>query len=580
MLIKVVGRDVGLDMVRAGVEGDHRVTDLIFVGLPEMDNPVVTLHWTTGEAGDIVALDRVAQGWRYEVTDALTQYGGAQISAYLQVVSGEQRWHSNAFVLRVNNLPGVDATVMPPEPSVIDQMIAMVQQGRQEMSDALIELGEGVDAVGAVLVEVEGLADQVGEDAQGVAADRDATHGYMVRAEVAATEAAESAASVSAIDAEATGLEAGSAPTAEITSDEDGMHLALGIPAGAAGATGATGPQGPPGSDAEVTSENVRTALGYVPADDAGVVHYGADDGKTDAQKTQARGNIGAVGPTDYASGSKGGVVKTDGSAGIYTNSAGTLRFLSASDAEISARSSPYKPIVPANLDYAVKSGVTTNTLTMTDAEKTAACGWMGAVRDGRMELIEKIIVGYNVTTEQPADWATNWTAYFTRSGDPTSESMAYVAVTGDVAPAWTAVTYYSYDSSGVTNVIRMSKTDGTAYNADDAYMSFYIPENTAIGTITCKYYSGTINIYNTYVYHSNNTRSSMAISYVYRIGGRYDGCWTNTTPAAVNSASLQAGPYYALTYGDSMGITRISIVKSSILPSGSVIKIYMRVIA
>jgi hypothetical protein len=189
MQIKVDGRDVGLGMVRIGVEGDHGVADIVFEGLPEMDAPVVTLHWTTGTAGDIVALEQTVQGWRFEITSTLTQYGGAQISAYLQMVSGDQRWHSNAFVLRVNDLPGVDATVTPPEPTVIDQMIAMVQQGRQEVADALIELGEGVEAVGAVLVEVEGLAGQVGEAAQGVAADRDVTHGYMERAETAAASA-------------------------------------------------------------------------------------------------------------------------------------------------------------------------------------------------------------------------------------------------------------------------------------------------------------------------------------------------------------------------------------------------------
>jgi hypothetical protein len=219
MQIRVDGRDVGLGMVRIGVEGDHGVADIVFEGLPEMDAPVVTLHWTTGTAGDIVALEQTVQGWRFEITSTLTQYGGAQISAYLQMVSGDQRWHSNAFVLRVNELPGVAATVTPPEPTVIDQLIAMVQQGRQEVADALIELGEGVEAVGQALVEVEGLADQVDEDAQGVEADRDATHGYMERAEAAADEA----------EAQAVGAAASAGAAEAIYTNLAGLELSVDV---------------------------------------------------------------------------------------------------------------------------------------------------------------------------------------------------------------------------------------------------------------------------------------------------------------------------------------------------------------
>lgn len=41
---------------------------------------------------------------------------------------------------------------------------------------------------------------------------------------------------------------------------------------GPKGDTGATGPQGPPGSDADVTAQNIESALGYVPADETKVV--------------------------------------------------------------------------------------------------------------------------------------------------------------------------------------------------------------------------------------------------------------------------------------------------------------------
>lgn len=44
----------------------------------------------------------------------------------------------------------------------------------------------------------------------------------------------------------------------------------------------------------------------------------------------------------------------------------------------------------------------------------------------------------YTLQTAQPSDWTTNYTSYYTKSGDD------YVAVTGDSAPAWAADTYYT----------------------------------------------------------------------------------------------------------------------------------------
>ena len=44
----------------------------------------------------------------------------------------------------------------------------------------------------------------------------------------------------------------------------------------------------------------------------------------------------------------------------------------------------------------------------------------------------------YSVMKDEPADWATNYTSYYTKSGD------TYTAVTGDSAPTWEANTYYA----------------------------------------------------------------------------------------------------------------------------------------
>lgn len=59
---------------------------------------------------------------------------------------------------------------------------------------------------------------------------------------------------------------------------------------------------------------------------------------------------------TDYATWNKGGVVIAPTSYGTEVNNKGQLRIVAATDNEIKDRSHKYKPIVPSNLEYAVKS--------------------------------------------------------------------------------------------------------------------------------------------------------------------------------------------------------------------------------
>ena len=84
---------------------------------------------------------------------------------------------------------------------------------------------------------------------------------------------------------------------------------------------------------------------------------------------------------TDYATSDKGGVVKTHVSVGTMMTADGFLQVVRASDTDITNKTNASKPIVPKNLDYAVKTGVTTNTIELTDDEKTSACNWLGTVK-------------------------------------------------------------------------------------------------------------------------------------------------------------------------------------------------------
>ena len=81
------------------------------------------------------------------------------------------------------------------------------------------------------------------------------------------------------------------------------------------------------------------------------------------------------------ATDTKQGLVMVNGENGIDVNTEdGSLYIKSATEAEINDKSHSYNPIVPNNLNYAVKAGLTSNSITLTEAEKTSALNWIGAI--------------------------------------------------------------------------------------------------------------------------------------------------------------------------------------------------------
>ena len=82
---------------------------------------------------------------------------------------------------------------------------------------------------------------------------------------------------------------------------------------------------------------------------------------------------------TDYATKSKAGVVfAKDGDYGIGHNESAGLYIAQATYGNIDTKRSPYSPITPNNLDYAVKVSITTNTQILTNAEKENVRRWLG----------------------------------------------------------------------------------------------------------------------------------------------------------------------------------------------------------
>lgn len=99
-------------------------------------------------------------------------------------------------------------------------------------------------------------------------------------ARAAASTATAAASKIDTMTVTATGLDAGSAPTAELTEVDGRYSLALGVPKGAKGDTGDIGPQGPQGEPGKDAPQEA--------------VLYTAQE-LDDAQKALARANIGAA---------------------------------------------------------------------------------------------------------------------------------------------------------------------------------------------------------------------------------------------------------------------------------------------
>jgi len=93
---------------------------------------------------------------------------------------------------------------------------------------------------------------------------------------------------------------------------------------------------------------------------------------------------------TDYATSSNAGVVKIVGGSGLFMDGTNLERLyiMSASTNEIDNKTNNYLPIVPSNLDYAIKKGLTSNSQITTDADKASCRATIGAAAETSLPQI------------------------------------------------------------------------------------------------------------------------------------------------------------------------------------------------
>ena len=104
-------------------------------------------------------------------------------------------------------------------------------------------------------------------------------------------------------------------------------------------------------------------------------------------------------------------------------------------------------------------------------------------------EFTEAASYQYNELTSEPADWATNYANYYTKSGDEYNAVQGvvvdkYVSVTGESAPTFAVDTYYKYESDEY--ILLTSEPDDWATN----YTDYFIKDGTE--TIAPTFATGT----------------------------------------------------------------------------------------
>lgn len=406
--VKFIGRKAYPSRIPIGVMKDNEIEALRF-SLPEIGEAQVSFLYVRidDEYADVA---RPLADGVYDVTSLLTQKG-AEMDAFIEIRSGDKLWHSEPFVLVVEELPAIGQQIEQQYPTALEQALdeaeaylAQVRAAAKEIKElkakaltlypgqpatAEYDVTTGTITIG-VPQGIEGAKGDPGKDGrdgeQGPRGEKGETGPQGPKGDTGAPgpkgERGLTGEKGDRGERGPMGIQGLQGPRGiqgpKGDPGKDGLNGEQG-PRGEKGETGPQGPQGAPGSDASVTAENIQAALGYTPVKDVQVAGSSVLDGgvaKVPIAQADAPGVVSILSPQD---------------SGIW-NDNGILRISFATDEEISGRTGKRKTIVCSNMDYAVTAAMTDGKgPAWTAAEQKAARERMGL--DKPYELIEEIVL-------------------------------------------------------------------------------------------------------------------------------------------------------------------------------------------
>lgn len=120
-IVKFNNRTPNQASIFIGNENDNLAKCIQFILPPEIDGAKVYLHLSLGERSDVVELD---DSLIYIPTRTHTQYSG-NWTGYLEAHSDNDIvWHSNAFTLKVGDLPDIGEQIEQTYPSAIEEALS------------------------------------------------------------------------------------------------------------------------------------------------------------------------------------------------------------------------------------------------------------------------------------------------------------------------------------------------------------------------------------------------------------------------------------------------------------------------
>lgn len=348
--VKFIGRKAYPSRIPIGVMKDNEIEALRF-SLPEIGETQASFLYVRidDEYADVA---RPLSDGVYDITSLLTQKG-AEMDAFIEIRCDGKLWHSEPFILVVEDLPAIGAQIEKQYPTALEQAL-------------------------------------------------DEAEAYLAQVRAAATEIKE-------LKAKALTLYPGQPATAEY--DVTTGTITIGVPQGIEGAKGdpgkdgLNGEQGPRGEKGEIGPQGPKGDTGAQgPKGDRGLTGEKGDRGERGPMGIQGlqgpRGEKGPKGdpgaPIDVqingnsivqdgvatipiAGYNRLGVVKLDPAGFAGASVDGMLALVPPTNAQISTHAHTQRPITPSCMDYAVKAAMCDGKgAAWTDAERLAALARMG----------------------------------------------------------------------------------------------------------------------------------------------------------------------------------------------------------
>lgn len=384
--VKFIGRKAYPSRIPIGVMKDNEIEALRF-SLPEIGEAQASFLYVriNDEYADVA---RPLADGVYDITSLLTQKG-AEMDAFIEIRSGDKLWHSEPFVLVVEDLPAIGQQIEQQYPTALEQALdeaeaylSKVRAVAKEIKDLkakALTLYPGQPATAEYDVSTGTLTVGVPQGIQGDKGDpgRDGKDG-------------ERGPQGEKGDTGPQGPQGETGPQGPkgergLTGEKGdrGERGPMGIQGlqGPKGEKGPKGEPGDPGTDASVTAESVQAALGYTPIKDVQVAGSSVLDG--------------GVANVPVASSSVFGVIKVNSWGGTIVGQGGELSVFPSANTHVDERVSR-TVITPTNLDYALKAAMCDGKgAAWTSAEQKAARERMGV--PGEFELIEEITLSEDV---------------------------------------------------------------------------------------------------------------------------------------------------------------------------------------